>query len=202
MNVDIFTIMVSQKSRAFGTTIEVEALVKNLVNKNKGFMTWASEAEEATKKVLAEVKALKKGQDEEFVKFAFALAEIESLKEEVHLSQSEVTSLTKRVEIFDAYQKLAVEALETANKEDVALKEQVEKLNSRTFVLVEEVEISMREAESARNEAEKRYMANFCLMEAYQSFGAYRRMYAYTKVVEWIKANLQAVNILEVRKAK
>lgn len=145
---------------------------------------------------------MKKGQDEEFVKFAFALAEIESLKEEVHLSQSEVTSLTKQVEIFDAYQKLAVEALETANKEDVALKEQVEKLNSRTFVLVEEVEISMREAESAGNEAEKRYMANFCLMEAYQSFGAYRRMYAYTKVVKWIKANLQAVNILEVRKAK
>lgn len=42
--------MVTQTTRAFGTAIKVEAFVKNLMNKNKGFMTRATEAEEAEKK--------------------------------------------------------------------------------------------------------------------------------------------------------
>lgn len=46
-----------------------------------------------------------------------------------------------------------------------------------------------KEAESARNEVEKRYIANFHPTEAYQSFDAYWRRYAYTEVVEWIEAN-------------
>lgn len=48
---NIFSTMVSQTMRVFGTVIEAEAFVKNLVNKNKGFMTWAIEADvEALKK--------------------------------------------------------------------------------------------------------------------------------------------------------
>lgn len=35
--VDIFTTMVSQTERAFGVVIEMEALLKNLQNKNKEF---------------------------------------------------------------------------------------------------------------------------------------------------------------------
>lgn len=49
------------------------------------------------------------------------LAEIEILKK-VHLSQSEEASLTKWVETLDAHQKLAEEALERSNKENVVLR--------------------------------------------------------------------------------
>lgn len=48
---------------------------------------------------------LKKQQIEEYMKFASTLVEIENLKKEVNLSQSKVTSMTKRVETFDAHQK-------------------------------------------------------------------------------------------------
>lgn len=63
------------------------------------------------------------------MKLASALSEIDSLKEEVHLSQSEVASLTKWVETFNDHQKLAVEALEMANKENITLKEHVRELD-------------------------------------------------------------------------
>lgn len=65
---DVFTTMVSQTVRAFGTAIKAEALVKNLVNKNKGYMTHTSEVEEEAKKASIEVEALKKCQAEESVK--------------------------------------------------------------------------------------------------------------------------------------
>lgn len=55
-------IMVSQTAKVFGTAIEAEALVKNLVNKNKGYLTRANKVEEATKKSKSEVEALKKSQ--------------------------------------------------------------------------------------------------------------------------------------------
>lgn len=78
-----------------------------------------------------------------------------------------MTFLTKRVETSDAYQKLAAEALEVANKENVALKDRVGDLNSRVFDLIEEVEMGRREAESTRSKAEKRYIVNFHLTDAY-----------------------------------
>lgn len=57
---DVSTTMVSQTTRAFDFTIEAKALFKNLLNKNKGFVNWASEVEEAIEKALAEVEAMKK----------------------------------------------------------------------------------------------------------------------------------------------
>lgn len=44
------------------------------------------------------------------------------MKNEVHLSQNKVASLTKRVETLNAYQKLAAEALERLKKANVVLK--------------------------------------------------------------------------------
>lgn len=82
--------------RAFGNAIEAEALVKNLMNKNKGFMTRASKTEEVVKKALTEVEALKKCQAEESMKFASALVKIESSKKEVHLSQSDVAKASEK----------------------------------------------------------------------------------------------------------
>lgn len=59
------------------------------------------------------------------MKLYSALAIIENLKKEVHLSQSEVASLIKRVEILGNHQRIVAEALELANKENASLKKQV-----------------------------------------------------------------------------
>lgn len=50
------------------------------------------------------------------MKLASVLVEIEHLEKEVHLSQSKVASMTKRVETLNVHQKLAAEALGKANK--------------------------------------------------------------------------------------
>lgn len=111
------------------------------------------------------VEALKKQQAEESVKLAYALAEIEILKNEVHLTQSEVASMTKRVETSNSHKKLVVKALEKANKENAVLKQWVGELSSNVYGLVEEMEIGTREAGSADSEVEKRFIANFYLTE-------------------------------------
>lgn len=64
-------------------------------------MNKVSHAEAATKK--AKVEALKKQKAKESLKLVYALTDIEDLKNEVHLSNSEVASLTKRVEISNAH---------------------------------------------------------------------------------------------------
>lgn len=88
-------------------------------------MTQAIEAEEAARKASVEVEALKKNQAEESMKLISSLAKIENLKE-VHLSQSEVASLTKWVETSDNHQRITAEALlELANKENASMKEQL-----------------------------------------------------------------------------
>lgn len=83
--------------------------------------------------------------------------------------------MMRRVETFGAHQKLAGEALVIANKENVYLKDQVGKLNFRVSGLTEEVEMVRKEVESAGSEAEKHYVANFHLIEEYQSFAKYWR---------------------------
>lgn len=50
------------------------------------------------------------------MKLASVLVEIEHLEKEVHLSQSKVASMTKRVETLNVHQKLVAEALGKANK--------------------------------------------------------------------------------------
>lgn len=72
--------MVNQTTRAFGTAIETKALIKILMNKNKGYLTQANEAKEVVKKSKSEVEALKKSQAEEWMKLISALEEIEILK--------------------------------------------------------------------------------------------------------------------------
>lgn len=72
--------MVNQTTRVFGTTIEIKALIKILVTKNKGYLTQANEAKEVAKKSKFEVEALKKSQAEEWMKLISALEEIENLK--------------------------------------------------------------------------------------------------------------------------
>lgn len=88
---------------AFDIAIKVEALVKNLLNINKGFINQGSKVEEAAKMTLVEVEAKKKSHAEKSMKLCSSLSKIESLKKDVHLSQSEVASLTKRVETSDTY---------------------------------------------------------------------------------------------------
>lgn len=81
---NIFITMVSQTARAFSTAIEADALVINLMNKNKEYTTWATKIVEAARKASAEVETLKKNQVEESMKLASTLVEIESLKK-VHV---------------------------------------------------------------------------------------------------------------------
>lgn len=107
--------------------------------------------------------------------------------------------MKKQVETFDAHQKLAVEALERANKENIALKQQVGELDSRISRLTEEVETIRKEIESAYSYVEEWYIANFHFMEAYQSFVKYRQRYAYTEMVEQIEVHSQTFNTFELR---
>lgn len=74
------------------------------------------------------------------------------------------------METSDTHQRLVVKDLEEANKENVALKEHVREVNSRVSDLTEEVETIRKDVKSTSSEAEKHYIANFYLMEAYQSF--------------------------------
>lgn len=109
-------------------------------------MTRVTEAEETAKKVSVEMESLKKNQVEELMKLDSILTKIEDLKKEVHLSQSEVASLTKQVESPDVHQRLPTEALELANIENIALKEQVGELNSQISGLVKEMEVARKKA--------------------------------------------------------
>jgi chromosome segregation ATPase len=188
-SVDVVATMVAQASRCFGMAMEVEALFKTLQKKNREFVSKASQAEEQANKSKAEVEASKKKEAEESAKLASALAEIEALKKEVHLSQSEVASLTKRVETSDAHQKIAAEALERANKEKEGLTGEVKELTSQFSKLREEIEGVRSEAERSKAEAEDHFLANFHLTEKYQQFALYWRRYAYTEVVEWIEVH-------------
>lgn len=124
---------------AFGVSIKVEALFKNLQNKNRDFASQTFKVEEEAKKSKAEVNVLKKQQVEESVKLAFAVVEIEILEKKVHISKIDVTSMTKWVETSKAYLNLATEALEKANTENAAPRQQDEELNSKISGLMEEV---------------------------------------------------------------
>lgn len=98
------------------------------------------------RKVSVEMESLKKNQVEESMKLDSILTEIEDLKKKVHLSQSEVASLTKQVKSSDVHQRLPAEALELANIENIALKEQVGELNSQISGLVKEMEVARKKA--------------------------------------------------------
>lgn len=108
---------ITLKNTAFGVAIEVEALFKNTENKNKDNANKDSRVDEIAKKATAEIEALKKQQIKESAKLTFALAKIKNLKSEVCSSQSEVASMTKRMETSDAHHILARNAREKANKE-------------------------------------------------------------------------------------
>lgn len=58
--VDVITTMVSQMARSFEMAIKEEALFINLQSKNKEQDNKTSKAEEAMKKTLTEVRAMKK----------------------------------------------------------------------------------------------------------------------------------------------
>lgn len=119
---------------------------------------------------MAKMEALKKQQAKESIKLAYALVELENLRKEVHFSQSDVASMRKLVETFDAHQKLAAEALKKIDKENVALKAVGGEVGLGVSCLTKKVEMGMREVESTGSEVEKRYIANFHLAVAYQSF--------------------------------
>lgn len=108
---------ITLKNTAFGVAIEVEALFKNTQSKNKDNADKDSRVDEVAKKATAEIEALKKQLIKESVKLTFALAKIKNLKSEVCSSQSEVASMTKRMETSDAHHILARNAREKANKE-------------------------------------------------------------------------------------
>lgn len=57
---DIFSTMETQTRMAFGVSIKVEALFKNLQNKNRDFASQTFKVEEEAKKSKAEVNVLKK----------------------------------------------------------------------------------------------------------------------------------------------
>lgn len=97
------------------------------------------EVEEIAKEAEAEAEAIRK-QAKMPMKLASTSLEIENLKKEVNLSQSEVAFLNKQVETLDVHHKLAAEALERANKENVVLKQWVGELDSSIAGPTKEVE--------------------------------------------------------------
>lgn len=60
-------------------------------------------AEEVDKKAKVKAEVIRKRHAEESMKLASTLVETENLMNEVHLSQSELASLTKRVNTSDAH---------------------------------------------------------------------------------------------------
>ncbi|XP_022854660.1 uncharacterized protein LOC111375973 [Olea europaea var. sylvestris] len=115
----------------------------------------ASLAEEL-KAARAEVEVSRAEKLEESAKLESALAQIEALKREVHESQCEVASLTKKVEVSNDHQKWYVDDATHAREE----------------------------AQSAREEAVRDYIANFHNTEEYKSFSTYWRNFAYAEVME------------------
>lgn len=129
---------------------------------------------------------MSKQQVEEIVQLVSTLGEIENLKNEFHLSQNKVASLTKRVETSNAYQKLAAKALERLNKENVVLKQWVGELGCKAISLTEKVECVRREAQFVCNDTMKQYMANFHLTNGCPRFAKYWIRFAYIELAKWI----------------
>ncbi|XP_022891702.1 uncharacterized protein LOC111406522 [Olea europaea var. sylvestris] len=120
----------------------------------------------------------------EEVKAARAEAEIEALKKEVHESQCEVASLTKKVEVSNEYQKVTAKALEKANLSLVGAQDAYHFLETQIKWYVDDASHAREEAQRARKQAVQEYVANFHNTEEYKSFSAYWRSFAYAEVME------------------
>lgn len=97
--VDFIAMLVSQSAKAFGVALECQVTLVDIQLRNKSLVDKLSSTEE-------EVKKLKVENIEDTTKLDSSLAEIEALKREVHESQCEVASLTKKVETSNSRQKL------------------------------------------------------------------------------------------------
>lgn len=112
---NVFTVIVNQTARAFGATTEAQALFKNLQGKNNDSANKVSRAEEEATKTRSEAEEAKRLCSKESAKLTSALTKIKSLRKEVRTCQSEVASMTRRVETSDAHQRIASKALKRIN---------------------------------------------------------------------------------------
>ncbi|XP_022890577.1 uncharacterized protein LOC111405776 [Olea europaea var. sylvestris] len=145
-------------------------------------------SEEKTASLAEEVKVSRveaeeaRGQKlEEMAKLESALAQIEALKKEVHESQCEMASLTKKVEVSNEHQKVTVEALEKANLSLVGAQESNRFLETQLKWYVDDASHAREEAQLAREEAVQEYVGNFHNTDEYKSFSAYWRNFAYAE---------------------
>lgn len=104
--VDLTATLVSQSTRAFGMALQCQVTLANIQTRNKASVDKSASIEEEIKTLRAKVVAMKAENIEDVAKFVSTLAKINALKKEVHKSQCEVTSLTKKVETSNNHQKL------------------------------------------------------------------------------------------------
>ncbi|XP_022843376.1 uncharacterized protein LOC111366926 [Olea europaea var. sylvestris] len=174
---DLTRALVSQSVRTFSLALECREALSD-------FQTRTQSSEEKTASLAKELKAARAEAEEarapkleEMVKLESALAQIEALKKEVHESQYEVASLTKKVEVSNEHQKVTAEALEKANLSLVGAQEANRFLETQLKWYVDD-------ASHDREEAVQEYVANFHNTEEYKSFSAYWRNFAYAEVME------------------
>lgn len=136
------------------------------------------------KAVRAEAEEARAQKLEEMAKLESALVQIEALKKEVHESQYEVASLTKKVEVSNEHQKVTVEAMEKANLSLTGAQEAYHFLETQIKWYVDDASHAREEAQQAREEAVREYIANFHNTEEHKSFNAYWRNFAYAEVME------------------
>lgn len=97
--VDLIATLVSQSARAFVMALECQEMLKDVQTHSKESIDKLASAAEEMKKIDTEAKDLRTQQVKDMAKLDFASAEIEVLKREVHESQCQVASLTKKVGI-------------------------------------------------------------------------------------------------------
>lgn len=96
---DLIATLVSQSTRAFGMALECQEMLKDVQMHRKEPIDKLASAEEEMTKIDTKAKDLRTQWVKDVAKLDSALEEIDVLKREVHESQCEVASLTKKVGI-------------------------------------------------------------------------------------------------------
>ncbi|XP_022899419.1 uncharacterized protein LOC111412733 [Olea europaea var. sylvestris] len=182
--IDLIRALVSQSVRTFGLTLEFREALTDFQTRTTASERKTAFLAEELKAARAEVEVSRAEKLEELTKLESALAQIEALKREVHKSQCEVASLTKKVEVFNDHQKVTAEALEKANRELARAQDSYKYIEGQIKWYVDDANHAREEAQNAREEVVKDYIANFHNTEEYQSFSTYWRNFAYAEVME------------------
>ncbi|XP_022871083.1 uncharacterized protein LOC111390297 [Olea europaea var. sylvestris] len=176
--------LLSQSIRTFGLALECREALSDFQTRTRSSGEKTASLAEELKAAKVEVEEARAQKLEEMTKLESALAQIEALKKEVHESQREVTSLTKKVEVSNEHQKVTAEALEKANLSLTGAQEAYHFLETQVKWYVDGASHAREEAQQAREEAVQEYVANFHNTDEYKSFSTYWRNFAYAEVME------------------